>query len=111
MIGRQGAPAGATAASSPGGSIYDLGYRGYDGPRLGRRSATVALFWTRSGRASGSAGAGGRRSRPFALAALALLPAVIAVGCRRAGGAGRCRSSGGASPIRYDTYNGDRRAS
>ena len=26
-------------ASGPGGSIYDLGYQAYDGPRLGRRSA------------------------------------------------------------------------
>ncbi len=26
------------------GSIYDLGYRRYDGPRLGRRHAVVALF-------------------------------------------------------------------
>ena len=32
------------AASGPGGNIYDLGYRGYDGPRLGRRSAVRALF-------------------------------------------------------------------
>lgn len=31
-------------ASSPTGSIYDIGYRGYDGPRLGRRHAVAALF-------------------------------------------------------------------
>mgnify|MGYP001583970183 CR=1 FL=1 len=31
-------------AGSATGSIYDLGYRGYDGPRLGRRHAVVALF-------------------------------------------------------------------
>jgi ABC-2 type transport system permease protein len=31
-------------ASSPTGNIYDIGYRGYDGPRLGRRHAVAALF-------------------------------------------------------------------
>jgi len=31
-------------ASSSTGSIYDIGYRGYDGPRLGRRHAVAALF-------------------------------------------------------------------
>ena len=29
---------------SPAGSIYDIGYRGYDGPRLGRRHAFATLF-------------------------------------------------------------------
>ena len=27
-----------------GGNIYDLGYRGYDGPRLGRRTVTLGLL-------------------------------------------------------------------
>ncbi len=31
-------------AGSATGSIFDLGYRGYDGPRLGRRHAITALF-------------------------------------------------------------------
>jgi ABC-2 type transport system permease protein len=30
--------------ASPTGNIYDLGYRGYDGPRFGRRYAFMALF-------------------------------------------------------------------
>src|SRR4051794_41930445 len=82
MIGRQSgaAGAGATTASGPGGSIYDLGYQGYEGPRLGRRSATVALFWNTL-RACFGIGRGGRaKIAPFVLAALSLLPAVIAVG-------------------------------
>jgi ABC-2 type transport system permease protein len=29
---------------APTGSIYDIGYRGYDGPRLGRRHAFATLF-------------------------------------------------------------------
>ena len=30
--------------AGPTGSIYDIGYRGYDGPRLGRRHAFATLF-------------------------------------------------------------------
>ena len=37
-----GRPAPPTAG--PTGSIYDIGYRGYDGPRLGRRHAFATLF-------------------------------------------------------------------
>jgi len=33
-----------TAGPGPTGSIYDIGYRGYDGPRLGRRHAAATLF-------------------------------------------------------------------
>lgn len=33
-----------TAGPGPAGSIYDIGYRGYDGPRLGRRHAFTTLF-------------------------------------------------------------------
>ena len=33
-----------TAGPGPAGSIYDIGYRGYDGPRLGRRHAFSTLF-------------------------------------------------------------------
>jgi ABC-2 type transport system permease protein len=30
--------------TAPSGSIYDIGYRGYEGPRLGRRHAFTTLF-------------------------------------------------------------------
>ncbi len=33
-----------TTGPGPTGSIYDIGYRGYDGPRLGRRHAFSTLF-------------------------------------------------------------------
>lgn len=33
-----------TAGPGPTGSIYDIGYRGYSGPRLGRRHAVRTLF-------------------------------------------------------------------
>ena len=39
------APAtGGPIAGGPTGSIYDLGYRGYDGPRYGRLSVLLALL-------------------------------------------------------------------
>src|SRR4051812_18697328 len=109
MIGRQSgaAGAGATTASGPGGSIYDLGYQGYEGPRLGRQSAAVALFWN-TFRACFGIGRGGRaKIAPFALAALTLLPAVIAVGIAAlAAQAGAGAELDQASPIRYETYHG-----
>ena len=96
------------AASGPGGNIYDLGYRGYDGPRLGRRSAVRALFG-QSLRACFGIGRGGRaKIAPFVLAGLALLPAVLAVGfsalAAQAGPGGEAIED--ASPIRYETYHG-----
>jgi len=96
-----------TTASGPGGSIYDLGYQSYQGPRLGRRSAVVALY-TQSLRACFGIGRGGRaKIAPFVLAGLAVLPAVLAVGfaalAAQAGGAG---DLGDASPIRYESYHG-----
>jgi ABC-2 type transport system permease protein len=101
-------PAASTAASGPGGSIFDLGYRGYDGPRLGRRSATTALFW-QTVRACFGIGRGGRaKIAPFVLAGLAILPAVLAVGfaalASQAGPAGGAIEE--ASPIRYESYHG-----
>jgi ABC-2 type transport system permease protein len=73
-------------AGSATGSIFDLGYRGYDGPRLGRRHAIVSLFldtlkWTFG------IGRGGRaKIAPFALAGLTLLPALVAVGIKALAG-------------------------
>ena len=68
-----------TAGSSTG-SIYDLGYRGYDGPRLGRVHAIRSLF-THSLRSSYGIGRGGRaKIAPFVLAAMAVLPAIAIVG-------------------------------
>jgi ABC-2 type transport system permease protein len=97
-----GAP---TSARGPGGSIYDLGYQAYVGPRLGRRSAVVALF-AQTVRSSFGIGRGGRaKVAPFTLWVLYLLPAVLAVGfvalSSQAGGA-----LADASPIRYENYHG-----
>ena len=100
-------PGGApTSARGPGGSIYDLGYQAYVGPRLGRRSAVFALF-AQTVRSSFGIGRGGRaKIAPFTLATLAILPAVLAVGFAalsvQAGGGALAN----ASPIRYESYHG-----
>ena len=60
-------------ASGPGGSIYDLGYQGYTGPRLGRAYAIRALF-AHTLRSAYGIGRGGRaKIIPIGLAALPLL--------------------------------------
>jgi len=96
------------SSSGPGGSIFDLGYQSYVGPRLGRRSAVQALF-TQTIRACFGIGRGGRaKIAPFTLAGLAVLPAALAVGIAalvaQAGPGGEAIE--GVSPIRYDSYHG-----
>jgi ABC-2 type transport system permease protein len=65
------------AEPSAAGVIHDLGYRRYDGPRLGRRQITVALAW-HSFRAAFGFGRGPKAKVVPVIAFLALcLPAVI----------------------------------
>ena len=95
-------------ATGPGGSIYDLGYQGYEGPRLGRQAAIRALFW-HTVRSCYGIGRGGRaKIAPIALAGLAVLPAVVGVGiaalAAQAGEAGEFIEE--SSPIRYASYHG-----
>ncbi len=98
---------GATPATGPGGSIYDLGYQGYHGPRLGRRSASAALLRNTIRSAYGIGRGGRAKLAPFALTGLAILPAILAVGVAaliaRSGATGQLE---GASPVRYETYHG-----
>jgi ABC-2 type transport system permease protein len=94
--------------SGPGGNIYDLGYQSYDGPRLGRRAALGALFWSAL-RACYGLGRGGRaKIVPITLGVLAILPAVLAVGiaalAAQAPGGGAVLED--ASPVRFSTYHG-----
>ena len=95
-------------ASGPGGSIYDLGYQGYEGPRLGRQAAIRALFWHTIRSCYGIGRGGKAKIAPFALGALALLPAVVGVGiaalAAQSGEAGEFIEA--ASPIRYESYHG-----
>lgn len=93
------------SVGSPTGSIYDIGYRGYEGPRLGRAHAVRSLF-AHSLRTAYGIGRGGRaKIAPFVLGGLAILPAVAIVGVltlalRFAAG----EDFADDSPIRYDTY-------
>ncbi len=96
------------AATGPGGSIYDLGYRRYDGPRLGRRHAIAALFRHTLLSCYGIGRGGRAKIAPLVFGGMAVIPAVIAVGitalARQAGQAGQVIES--ASPLRYETYYG-----
>jgi ABC-2 type transport system permease protein len=95
------------AAGSAGGSIYDLGYRSYQGPRLGRRHALASLTRHSFRQAYGLGRPARAKIIPIGLLVLATLPAVVALGVaalteRFAGMLGG--DLGDANPIRYDTY-------
>jgi ABC-2 type transport system permease protein len=87
------------------GSIYDIGYRKYDGPRLGRAHAIRALFG-HSLRSSFGIGRGGRaKIAPLTLGILACIPALAIVAAQALirqipGGQG----FEGQLPVRFDTY-------
>jgi ABC-2 type transport system permease protein len=94
--------------SSATGSIYDLGYRKYEGPRLGRRHAVRALF-AHSLRVSYGIGRGGRaKIAPIVLGGIAIIPAIVGIGvlalARQMGAPGSVVED--ASPIQHDTYFG-----
>lgn len=95
------------AAGSAGGSIYDLGYRRYLGPRLGRRHAFASLV-RHSFRAAYGIGRPARaKIIPVGLLVLAILPAVVALGVAALAnriGAADGQGLGDANPIRYDNY-------
>ena len=62
------------------GSIYDLGYRNYDGPRLGRRHAILSLYLFTL---RGAFGLGRRTSSkiiPIIITVIAFLPAIAQLG-------------------------------
>jgi ABC-2 type transport system permease protein len=71
-----------TAPTTPGaaaGTIYDIGYRRYDGPRLGRAHAVAALF-THGVRAAFGIGRSARaKAAPGALLLFASMPALVEV--------------------------------
>src|SRR5436190_6172782 len=96
------APLPARRPAGPG-SIYDLGYQSYTGPRLGRRHAVWALFVYSLRGAFGIGRSGRAKLAPFGFAFLALLPALVAVGLA-ALASQTGRPSGVESPIRYETY-------
>jgi len=87
------------------GSIYDLGYQGYHGPRLGRPAVALGLL-IQTLRAAYGIGRGGRaKIVPFLMLGLSVLPAILAVGIAAlAAQAGAGAELEEASPIRHDTY-------
>jgi ABC-2 type transport system permease protein len=88
------------AASGPGGAIYDIGYRGYAGPRLGRAFAVRSLSALTL---RGAFGIGrGARSKivPFGLLVLLLIPALISLGLSAIAGSAAAQFD----PVSYETY-------
>jgi ABC-2 type transport system permease protein len=96
----------ATTASATG-SIYDIGYRRYEGTRLGRGHAARSLF-VHSLRSSYGIGRGGRaKIAPIILGVMALIPAVgIVAALTLFAQFGAGREFDEQVPIRYDTYAG-----
>jgi ABC-2 type transport system permease protein len=94
-----------SGARGAAGSIYDLGYQGYHGPRLGRPAVALGLL-IQTLRAAYGIGRGGRaKIVPFLMLGLSVLPAVLAVGIAAlAAQAGAGSELDEASPIRHDTY-------
>ena len=64
------------------GTIYDLGYRHYDGPRLGRRGAIGAIVGAGLRAVFGLGRSGRAKILPWGALVLALMPAVVAVAIR-----------------------------
>jgi ABC-2 type transport system permease protein len=65
------------ATSTPSGVIHDIGYRHYDGPRLGRGAVARSLFVDGLRGAYGIGRARRARIIPFVLLGLACLPALV----------------------------------
>jgi ABC-2 type transport system permease protein len=75
-------PMTASPEATTSGTIYDIGYRHYDGPRLGRRGAITAVIGAGL-RAVFGLGRGGRsKIIPWGAVILAALPAFVAIAVR-----------------------------
>ncbi|MEO5940705.1 MAG: hypothetical protein ABIZ72_06975 [Candidatus Limnocylindrales bacterium] len=73
-------PAAASPPPGRAGNIYDLGYRRYEGPRLGRAHAIRALIGHSFRTTYGIGRSGRAKAAPIIFGAMAILPAVIIVG-------------------------------
>lgn len=80
------------------GAIYDLGYQGYDGPRLGRSAAVLTLFWESLRAAFGLGRSGRAKIIPWGLTVFAIIPAAVTAAIAA------LVPVGGASPFSYDNY-------
>ena len=102
------APLGDRHRSDHGSSIYDLGYRSYEGPRLGRRAAVAALLRHTLRTAYGLGRSARSKIMPVSLVLLATLPALLAVGVivlfsQFGLGDDAAGAAEALSPVRYDT--------
>lgn len=71
-----------SAAPDVTGTIYDIGYRGYTGPRLGRRGAIGAIVGAGLRAIFGLGRSGRSKIIPWGTVVLASLPAGVAIGVR-----------------------------
>lgn len=62
------------------GNIYDLGYRPYEGKRLGRAYAVQSLYWYTLRSIYGLGRSAGAKVFPFGLTGVAVLPAIVQIG-------------------------------
>ncbi|MDX6241618.1 MAG: type transport system permease protein, partial [Kribbellaceae bacterium] len=62
------------------GVIHDIGYRHYDGPRLGRAAISRALMVSSLRHAYGLGRSGKSKTMPILLLAVMVVPAAIVVG-------------------------------
>jgi ABC-2 type transport system permease protein len=85
------------ARESATGAIYDLGYRGYDGPRLGRRAAISTLFWASLRSAFGLKRSGRAKIVPWGLSGFLVAPAGVVVAIS-------ALVPGAPTPYSYDNY-------
>lgn len=70
------------ASPEASGTIYDIGYRRYEGPRLGRRGAISAIVGAGLRALFGLGRSGRSKILPWGAIILAILPAVVAVAIR-----------------------------
>ncbi len=71
-----------TAQTETTGTIYDIGYRRYDGPRLGRGGAVGAVVEAGVRAVFGLGRSGRSKIIPWGAVVLAVMPAVVAVAIR-----------------------------
>ncbi len=67
-------------AEARSGNIYDLGYRHYDGARLGRRAAIISLYFYTLRGAFGLGRRASSKILPIAITIIAFIPAVVQLG-------------------------------
>lgn len=86
------------ARESATGAIYDLGYRGYEGQRLGRGYAMQTLYWASLRQIFGLGRSARAKIIPWGLTAFAVIPAAVAAAISA------LVPVQDASPFSYDNY-------